>query len=339
MKFWFERGAWVSPKAQQKFKDINPADINSIAIIRHAALGDLILTRAFIAEARKFFPNAKITLSVVSNYQFGVPEDMVDRVHVAIGNDQRHISKKEQIKVAKSLGEHDIIFDMTVSSRSLLLCLLNKAKLKVSFPYRNWQRIFYDACVFRSDLQFEAETLLDMLRLLGANPSFPPAFHINAPALIKPKPYIIYFTSASIENKCWPMEHYATLLKQLANQYPDHTHVILEGLADWESVAPLMSVLEKDGKINNIEVQTAMNMTDTLALLKGAAVVVGNDTGIRNLAICCATPTVGVFYSTVPYRYWPRYGQHDAVFVADGSIPKVESVLTSVSKILNNLAT
>ena len=154
MKFWFERGAWVSPKAREKFKDILPTDIKTIAIIRHAALGDMILTRAFIAEARKFFPNASITLSVVSNYQFGVPADMVDRVHVAIGSDQREVSKKEQIRVAKSLGDHDLIFDMAVSSRSLLLCMLNKAFLKISFTYRNWQRIFYDECVYRSDMQF-----------------------------------------------------------------------------------------------------------------------------------------------------------------------------------------
>jgi len=335
MKFWFERGAWVSKKAQQKFKDISPSDIKSIAIIRHAALGDLILTRAFITEARKFFPNASITLSVVSNYQFGVPDDMVDRVHVAIGSDQRHLPKLEQLSVAKELGYHDIIFDMTVSSRSLLLCLVNKSGLKVSFPYRNWQRIFYDACVYRSDLQFEAETLLDMLRLLGANPSTPPQFNIKEQALKRDKPYLVYFTSASIANKCWPVENFSALIKKLSTQYSEYDHIILQGLADWESVAPLMRLLSSDGECKNIQVQKAMPMPDTLSLLKGASVVIGNDTGIRNLAICCAVPTVGIFYSTVPYRYWPRYGQHDAVFLANGQPPSVEAVLESTQNILN----
>ncbi len=343
MKFWFERGAWVSPKAQQKFKDICPEDIKSIAIIRHAALGDMILTRAFIAEARKFFPNASITLSVVSNYRFGVPEDMVDRVHIAIGSDQRHVPKKEQIRVAKELGYHDILFDMSVSSRSILLGLLNKSMLKVSYPYRNWQRMLYDACVFRSDMQFEAETLLDMLRLFGASPASPPDFNISGSTvnskLKRSKPCIVYFTSASIANKCWPVESFATLIKQLAIQYPDYEHIILEGLADWESVSPLMSMISDGGEKQNIEVQKAMPLDDTLALLQAAAVVVCNDTGIRNLAICCATPTVGIFFSTVPYRYWPRYGQHKAVFQADGSMPTVESVLMATNKIIENQIT
>jgi len=340
MKFWYERGAWVSPKARTKFKDISPADIKSIAIIRHAALGDMILTRAFITETRKFFPNASITLSVVSNYQFGVPEDMVDRVHVAIGSDQREVPKKEQIRVAKSLGEHDLIFDMAVSSRSLLLCLLNKAKLKISFPYRKWQRVFYDACICRSDLQFEAETLLDMLRLFGATPSTPPDFKVALIELkseLKPaKPYIVYFTSASIENKCWPGKHFADLIQQLAKQHPNYHHVILEGLAKWESVEPIVNQISSEGDFSNISVQKAMPLDDTLAFLANAVLVVSNDTGIRNLAICCPTPTVGIFYSTVPYRYWPRYGKHDAVFQADGGIPSVKAVKDSINNILQS---
>ncbi len=334
MKFWFTRGAWVSKKTQEKFKTIVPEDIKSIAIIRHAALGDMILTRAFIAEARKFFPNASITLSVVSNYRYGVPEDMVDRVHVAIGSDQRHVPKREQIRVAKELGYHDILFDMTVSSRSILLGLLNKSMLKVSYPYRNWQRILYDVCVFRSDMQFEAETLLDMLRVFGANVTTPPDSHINTPALKKDKPYFVYFTTASIANKCWPVEHFASLLQKLSTQYPNHQHIILQGLAKWESVAKLMELTDAETKIKNIEVQKALPLKETFGFLKGAAVVIGNDTGIRNLAICCDTPTVGIFSSAVLYRYWPRYGKHDAVFHADGSIPSVEDVQKSVNKII-----
>ncbi len=335
MKFWFERGAWVSQKTQQKYKDLSPESIKSIAIIRHAALGDLILTRAFITEARKFFPNASITLSVVSNYQYGVPDDLVDRVHVAVGSDQRNLPKKEQIKIARNLGPHDIIFDMAVSSRSILLCVLNKAKIKVSFPYRNWQRIFYDACVFRSDMQYEAETLLDMLRLFGANVLYPPDFQYANPPAIKERPYIVYFTTASETAKCWSVQNFAGLLQRASQQYPDYEHIILEGLADWESTDELMNNINAQGMLKNVSVQKASSLDDTVSLLKGALALVGNDTGIRNLAICCYTPTVGIFFSKVLYRYWPRFGKHDAVFNADGSVPSVESVLKSMTKIVN----
>ena len=343
MRFWCDKGAWVSKKTQERFKSVSPADIKSIAIIRHAALGDMVLTRAFIVEARKFFPNASITLSIVSNYSSGVPDDLVDRVHVAIGSDQREVTKREQIKVARALGEHDIIFDMAVSSRSLLLCMLNKARLKISFPYRQWQRIFYDACVFRSDMQFEAETLLDMLRLFGAKPTFPPNFKMPASVFNDKqninKPYIVYFTTASTDNKCWPAEYFAKLIQQSSTQHDNYDHIILEGLAKWESVEPLVQLISKDAEVKNFKVQRTTSVSETLTFLSGAKVVICNDTGIRHLAICCEVPTVGIFYSTTtifPYRYWPRYGAHDAVFQADGSIPSVESVLGSINKVLKS---
>ena len=338
MKFWFERGAWVSKKTQQQNKDLNPNDVRSIAIIRHAALGDLILVRAFIVEAKQFFPNASITLSVASNYQVGVPNDLVDRVHVAIGSDQREVAKLEQIRVAKSLGYHDLIFDLSVTSRSILLCLLNKAKIKVSYPYKSWQRILYDICIFRSDMQFEAEILLDMLRIFGATPATPMNFSLPQESLAadvkRSRPYVVYFTSASTDSKCWPQSSFAELIRLAATEYPEHEHVVLEGLADWESVNPLMKKIG-EATHKNITVQKSISINQSLVFLKQAEVVVSNDTSIRNMAICCDTVTVGIFYSTVPYRYWPRNGRHFAAFNTDGSIPSVDKVLVDLKLALN----
>ncbi len=323
MKFWYERGAWVSKKTRLKLASIQPEQIKSIAIIRHAALGDMILTRAFIHEARQFFPNAKITLSVVSNYTYGAPEDMVDRLHIAYGNDRRDIPKLEQIRRARSLGEHDIIFDLAVSTRSVWLCLLNKASLKIGYPYRYAQRWLYDAAIFRSDFEFEAQIMLDMLRLLGAKPATPPDFQIHVAAAKQEQSSIIYFTSASALSKCWPKPHFIDLIRQAAGDFPDHQHMILNGQAEWEDAADIKSALQD---LENVSLQQSLPLEQTLALIKAADLVVCNDTGIRNLAICCETPTLGIFFSTVPYRYWPRYGKHRAAFNANGSIPSVADV-------------
>ena len=89
MKLWFERGAWASKKGRRKAAMLRLDRVKSIAVIRHAALGDMVLVRAFLGELRRHFPNASITLSTVSNYIYGTPEDMVDRVHVIHGSDQR----------------------------------------------------------------------------------------------------------------------------------------------------------------------------------------------------------------------------------------------------------
>lgn len=52
MKIWYLKGVWKSRKAQSKIKNLAFEDIKSIAVLRHAALGDMVLTRSFIVEAK-----------------------------------------------------------------------------------------------------------------------------------------------------------------------------------------------------------------------------------------------------------------------------------------------
>ena len=107
MKLWFNKGVWKRKNTDEKIRDLSFSDIKKIAILRHAALGDMVLTRSFIIEARKAFPNAVITLSVVSNYTRGTPEDLVDRVHIVYGSDKKNISFKERYRRIKELGNQD----------------------------------------------------------------------------------------------------------------------------------------------------------------------------------------------------------------------------------------
>ena len=336
LKLWFERGAWASRSAAGKAGAVDPEKVTSIAVIRHAAFGDMVLTRAFLLELRQHFPNAKITLSIVSNYRFCVPEDLVDRIHVAHGSDRRDTSRREQIRQLRALGYHDLLFDLASTSRSAWLCLLNPAKLKLGFPYHHLQRLLlYDAAVLRSDLKFEVETMLDMLNLIGLKTAWPPRFDLPGEALRREHPYLVYFTSASIVEKCWAADHFSALIAMLADKYADYEHIVLEGVADWESIDEVMAPLKTK---SNVTAMKAGSLEDSIALLKGAALLVSNDTGTRNLAIATQTPSVGIFYSTVPYRYWPRYDYHDVVFNTDGSQPQVDAVYHSVNRLLQRIS-
>ena len=335
MKLWFKKGAWASKKAKHLVEQITPEGVKSIAVIRHAALGDMVLTRCFIVELRKHFPKAKITLSLISNYTRGAPEDLVDRVHVICGSDQRKASWHEQLRRLRELGEHDLIFDLAATSRSFLLCMFNRAKLKIGFPYRLSQRhLYYDVTTPRTDLAFEADDMLKQLNVLSLRTSYPPQYNMPGAAKHSDMPYIIYFTSASTDYKCWPDTNFAGLLDHIAKNYPDYKHQILEGINDSESTDNLIkSLTVKSG----VEPVKADSVDDTVTLLKGATLVVSNDTSIRNIAITTDTPTIGIFFSTEPYRYWPRCGNHDIVFNPDHSVPSVDQVYAAVKGLLDKV--
>ena len=142
---------------------------------------------------------------------------------------------------------------------------------------------------------------------------------------------MVYFTTGSAPYKCWPAERFGALIARLADAYPACDHVVLEGLAPWESVEQLTARL-RDRR--NVEALRVPDLDATVALLKGARLLVSNDTGIRNLAIAAGTPTVGIFMVTEVFRYWPRFGRHEAVFCPDGSAPPVDTVAGAVDRLM-----
>jgi ADP-heptose:LPS heptosyltransferase len=333
MKLWFERGAWSSRRGRKIADEIEPSGVQRVAVIRHAALGDMVLVRPFLVELRKFFPNAEIVLSVVSNYQYGVPDDLVDRVHVIHGSDQKSVAVRERLKAAKELGTVDLLFDLADTTRSRYLCALTKAKLKIGFPYRGYLRwLLYDATVPRSDFSFEAINMLDMLMLFGANPAIPPDFGWEKSHQVQEKTKrVIYFPFASVSSKCWNRENFLSLIEQMVRKYPKFQHVVLGGTGKEEALDPFEGIAQLH---ESIRLESAMDLGQLTVHLADSSLVISNDTGVRNLAIAVNTPTVGVFFSTVPYRYWPRYGQHEAVFEASGDQPDVKNVLRAAIKIL-----
>lgn len=336
LKFWFKNGAWASTHARRVISRLAPESVRRIGVIRHAALGDLVLTRPFLLELRRHFPNAAVTLSIVSNYTRGTPADLVDRVHVVYGSDRKEVPWREQVARARELGEQDLLFDLAATPRSFWVCALNRARLKIGFPYRIvQQRLFYHATVPRSDFRFEAENMLDLLNLLGLRTEHPLRYALPGEPLQRERPYVLYFAGASQPEKCWPAECFAALIGRLAGRYPQYDHLVLEGRAAWESAERLFAPL---AQVPNLERVRRDDLADTIALIKGARLVIANDTGIRNLAIAAEVPTIGIFFATPPFRYWPRLPRHDAVFDADGRLPSVDAVAQACERVLSQVS-
>lgn len=327
MKLWFEKGAWASKKGIKNAGELSPESVRSIAIIRHAAIGDMMVLRPFLLQARAFFPNAAITLSIVDTYSYGAPLDLVDHIHTV----HKKIEGKKtsfllRFKQIRKLGEHDLLFDMTDSALSGVVCLLNNTKVKIGFPYRRIKNnLFFNISLLRSDLVPEVESLLHMLYIFGAPKHLEIDYGYKKAE--KKESRIVYFMGASVPSKQWPKGNFSNLIQTMALQYPGYEHVILEGIGINEKVDDVMTDLSHFSNVKKLE---ALPLDSMMEYLAHSQVVVCNDTGIRNMAIASNTATVGIFFSTVPYRYLPHSTLHTAVFEQDGSIPSVERVLESL---------
>lgn len=335
---WFERGAYASKKARRYLTtEFSPEKITKITVIRHAALGDQMIVRPFLIEARKFFPNAYITLVGVSDYQYGIPSDLVNHVHIMPGKDKkRETSIIDKINNIRELGKQDIIFDLASTNRSHWMMALSKAKLKIGFPYKFYLRgILYDVATPRSDFQPEVECMLDMLKLLGHNPTHPLEFGCPDHRLLQDKasPFILYFNGASQTSKILSQQQMRETIKKAITEHPKIQHIYLEGKNDYEKGDYLQDLTCHP----NFRIQPSLPLDKLFELIAKSSLLVSPDTGIRNIAISTHTPTLGIFYSTVPFRYTPLYEQHYIVMNPDGTIPSSDQICAVLTQKINKL--
>jgi len=312
-------------------------NVKTITVVRHAAIGDFMNIRPFLIELREFFPNAKITLSVVKHYMYGMPEDLIDEIHVMTRykEDGSKTGSLQRIREAKVLPQQDIIFDMTDSTLTLYLIALSKAKLKIGYPYRAIRRMFFDVAVLRSEFVLEAETLLHMLNILGKKTKFPLYYGFEKLyPKTKNEKRIVYFAGASLLEKCWEKDKFMQLIKQLSDYYPSYSHVVLQGVGENEKFLEIYEPLEAR---TNVELQKVMPIQEVMSYLTNSRCLVSNDTGVRNMGIALEMPTVGIFFNTMPFRYWPKEDKHDCVFNIDYESPDVSAVFDSTKQLVDKL--
>lgn len=325
MLIFEDRAVWSSKRGRRAVAALDPQSVESIAVIMHFALGDSVLTRPFFVTLREYFPNAKITASVIANYMHGIPEDLVDRIHVSAGKYRPRPSFFAKMKTWRALGYHDIIFDLITSNASFWVTKVNPAKLKVGFMRHFYHYFIYDLAVTRSDFHFISEIFLHQLNVLGLEHRWPLEFRYPTASHQPRRPYVMYCATASAPNRSWPLESYAGLMARMGETFPEYEHTILYGHTSSEE-ADAERVLEMAGKRRNISPEKRADLERAAMLLRHATMVVGNNSGIRNLAIANDTPTLGVFMAGSHFNYWPRFGLHHVVFEREGGPPSVERV-------------
>jgi len=337
MKLNFRRGgAFASKKAREYLKDKKPEDIKNITIIRHAAIGDFMNIRPFLIELREFFPKAKITLSVIRHYMYGIPEDLIDDIHILtrykVNGSKTGIFTR--INEIKKLPPQDIIFDLTDSTFTVMLVFLVKAKLKIGYPYRSLRRIFFDIATLRSEFVAETQSILHMLNILGAKTKNPFKYGLKSKYYLKMENRIVYFAGASNLGKCWEAEKFTKLIDKMSKKYPLYKHVILQGIKDNEKFYDIYEPLKEK---ENVILQKTMSIEDVLSFLANSNCLISNDTGIRNIGIALEIPTIGIFFATPVFRYWPREEKHDCVFNIEYTSPNVDDMYKSTTSMIDRL--
>lgn len=138
--------------------------------------------------------------------------------------------------------------------------------------------------------------------------------------------------AGGISGRRWPEVKFAAVADALAEQ---GYAVVLTGTKAEE---PIIEAVRRLMKHPAISLAGQTNLASLTGLLKKAALVVSNDTGVAHLAVACQTPSVVVFTSADPAEWGPlNTDRHRIVLEADPD--SVQLVIQEATHLLKELKT
>lgn len=271
-----------------------------ILIIKHGALGDIILASAGFKAIREAYPTATITCLTGKAYASLLAQcPWIDAVEIDSKPKFWRISRMRALSKQLKRGAYTHVFDLQNSTRShSYRFLFGKHKPVMSRSVNRAERLYKHAHT-RLVEQLHAAgitpvPLPDISWLAGETTSFD---------LVKPYALIAAGGAAHRPEKRWPAQHFVTLCSELVAR--GVTPVLIGTDAEADVIDTITrrepAAIALTGKTNFGQIAT---------LARGAVWAMGNDTGPMHIMAATGTPSTVLFsHASSPERSAP-VGDH-----------------------------
>jgi lipopolysaccharide heptosyltransferase I len=334
----------LSEMAEAKYRH---SAMKNILIIKPSSLGDVVLALPALSALRKSFPDAKISwfirpefAPILKNHPDLNEVILFDRKFLgkALVN-PRAMGALISLIWRLNRSKFDLVIDLQGLFRTAAFAWLSGCPKRFGMAnagefghlfYTNkikqdrdcihlvdyYLKIVREAGAPKIDVQFElpidAVAAGTVKRLLAAND-------------IKAGNYAVFVPTSAHADKCWPAERFADLADKITKQF--HLSIIATGSA---SEKPVVERLKNKASVSITNFAGVTSISELVALLKGARLVVSNDTGPGHIAAALGVPVILIFGRSNPARVAP-YGRPNCVaavepdgrgFDADSTDPK-----------------
>jgi lipopolysaccharide heptosyltransferase II len=226
----------------------------------------------------------------------------------------------------------DLVIDLQSLARSAAFAWLTNGKKLVGLDeVREGARGFYDLAVPRKSFHTHAvDWYLAVLPPLGVpvhkdfvwlperpeiaaemKRKWPNAFPTSNSQLPSSK-LILLQPGARWKNKRWPVQHFAELVRALAEKFPDARFAVLGGKDD----APLGEIILQAAPEKVLNLCGTTSLPEMVEWVRRGDLLITNDTGPMHVAAALGKPLVALFGPTEPRRTGP-YGQLQNVLRLD----------------------
>ncbi len=280
-----------------------------ILIVKTSSLGDVIHNLPVISDIRRHFPQAQIDWCVEESFS------AIPRLHPGVGRVipvavRRWRKKLLQAATWREMAEFrrqlaSETYDAIIDTQGLLKSALIASRAK-------GPRLGYAADAAREpaaarwynrhfhvsrDLHAVIRNRRLVAAALGYQIEGEPDYGIETPpasfSWLPHRPYAVFLTATSRDDKLWPEANWLTLGRSLNSQ-------------GFSAVLPGGSALEREraarlaAAIPGALAAPPMSISELASLLSGARAAVGVDTGLTHLAVALKTPTVAIYTATDP---------------------------------------
>ncbi len=287
----------------KKRNTFNPGGISKILLIRTDRLGDMILTTPFIAAMKEAFPGARLTMLAskgplrMVRFNPGVSETVEWDESLRSGLLEKLRAEKFDLAI-------DLHYDYPLATARF--CADAGARISCGFDIAGRGELFDLPVPAKGNRHFTRE-LWDILSALGISvPMKKPEIYFDSAvktaasdflklAGLAGHPYAVIHPGGHYQSQRWPAERFAGIaaflekykgMRTLAVGGPDELELLREAAPDRPSYFggdPLM----------------------TAALIEGAALFVGNNSGPLHMACALGVPNASTMGPTDPVRFAP----------------------------------
>ncbi|MFN3700623.1 MAG: glycosyltransferase family 9 protein [Alphaproteobacteria bacterium] len=309
---------------------------NKILVIKLGALGDFIQSLGCMRAIRQHHPEAKITLLTTKSFE-KIAKDCGYFDDIWLDDKPRFFELGKWLALKKRLNQarFERVYDLQNNDRTGLYFTLLKT------PKPEWSGIVKGASHRNADPQrfhrhaFKGHVQTLMLagipeHLITIDPL--DWAQGNIEGLKLRKPYIV-FAAGSAPNrkeKRWPAHYYGALAQTLSDQ--GYQVVLIGTMAELDVNAKIKALCP-----DALDLTAKTCLFDLVALARGAAATIGNDTGPMHLMAPTGTPAFVIFSSHSNPEIHAPLGK--AVHIFNGgnlALLTAEAVLSEFQKFMEN---
>lgn len=310
-----------------------PKSFKNILIIKPSSLGDIVLALPTLTALRKSFPDAKISWLIrpefaplLENHPHLTNIIIFDRRFLGKAwYDPRAFGSLIALIWRLRRTRFDLVLDLQGLFRTASLAWLTGCKNRFGMTNaRELAHIFYTHRIPQDmDSVHLVVYYLKIIQAAGASetqvrfvfPTNPAAVdsvnRILSSHGIGTDNYAVFVPGSVHRDKCWPIERFAALAEKISSQFG--LSIIATGTASEKSVVETLKDLA-NVPIANFAGQTSLS--ELIALLKAAKLVVSNDTGPGHIAAALGVPMVMIFGPSNPVRLF-AYSRLQTVVAVD----------------------